>query len=742
MAEHPRISNPVPALLVASLLVAIAGPALLAYNEPPSSTFLNQALALAGWCLVVAVVARWLPPRDLLYRGGLGTVWWAIALLMVAALLSPVWAALPWGLSLAAAGVLVVAGIVASAGAAVSQARRTAAVFHALAWALVLAGLASSAVAAIQLFAPAWADGTWIARSTVEGRAVGNLRQANHLASLLVWSAVAVAWLTDRWMRRAGVEQAYAPTIMDTRGSATRTPAARRWRLRSHERRGAVVLVLATLAMAACMAGMVFSGSRTGWIGAVILALWGVVDRRLSMATRGLLVAAPLMATAVALALASAGASASASTLLAGGGLARGGSDISSSRFGIWANTLELIAENPLMGVGFGEFNFAWTLTPFAERPVAFFDHAHNLPLHLLAELGVPLATVVLGLLTWALWQAFKQARRHEGEHGVTIRAAFVMVLLMGVHSQLEYPLWYAHFLLPTAFAWGLCVAGTERRHMAVRPDDPTRQPPVRTLLMAALLGFAATVLAVWDYQRVVAIFKPEVGAVPLDQRVEEGRQSWLFAHHADYAAVTTAQRPSSFMPAFDRAAHHLLDARLMRAWAIALDETNQIDRSRHVAQRLAEFRNPAAAEFFQVCAVPPMERRVDAGASGAASEPDASAPPRNGLTALAGAASGVADFPPVSLVPGSAPSASGLRATAGGPTIGTLAAGASAPVGLQPPASWVEMAASFPAPVRASTLPKGPPTPPTDPAFTATAAGLPFQCLKPNRSLSFKDFR
>ena len=69
--------------------------------------------------------------------------------------------------------------------------------------------------------------------------------------------------------------------------------------------------------------------------------------------------------------------------------------DVSSSRFAIWSNTLALIRAHPWSGVGFGEFNFAWTLTPFPDRPVAFFDHTHNLALHLAVELGIPLTLVV-----------------------------------------------------------------------------------------------------------------------------------------------------------------------------------------------------------------------------------------------------------------------------------------------------------------------------------------------------------
>ena len=39
--------------------------------------------------------------------------------------------------------------------------------------------------------------------------------------------------------------------------------------------------------------------------------------------------------------------------------------DLSGSRFGIWSNTLAMIRQQPWAGVGFGEFNLAWSLTPF-----------------------------------------------------------------------------------------------------------------------------------------------------------------------------------------------------------------------------------------------------------------------------------------------------------------------------------------------------------------------------------------
>ena len=78
----------------------------------------------------------------------------------------------------------------------------------------------------------------------------------------------------------------------------------------------------------------------------------------------------------------------------------------SPSRLAILRDAWALTAANPLFGVGWGEFNFAWSLTPFPDRPIAFFDHTHNLPAQLAVELGLPWAGAVLLLLGWALFGA------------------------------------------------------------------------------------------------------------------------------------------------------------------------------------------------------------------------------------------------------------------------------------------------------------------------------------------------
>jgi hypothetical protein len=77
-----------------------------------------------------------------------------------------------------------------------------------------------------------------------------------------------------------------------------------------------------------------------------------------------------------------------------------------------------------------------------------------------------------------------------------------------------------------------------------------------------------------------------------------------FFGHHADYAAVTAQTRPADD-PAFARAPHYLLDARLMTAWAQALADAGRLDEARHVAARLREFERRLAPgdTFFAPCA-------------------------------------------------------------------------------------------------------------------------------------------
>jgi hypothetical protein len=170
---------------------------------------------------------------------------------------------------------------------------------------------------------------------------------------------------------------------------------------------------------------------------------------------------------------------------------------------------------------------------------------------------------------------------------------------MIGVHSLTEYPLWYAYFLLPAAWAWGFALRVPDQAAGLTLPRLALPNPGTR---VAGAILLAGALFAAYDYWKVVVIYAPGDGAGPLSERIERGQGSVFFSHHADYAAATTTEPPSQAMAAFHGTTHALLDTRLMLAWAQALAESGHRDKASYLAARLREFRNPASVNFFEAC--------------------------------------------------------------------------------------------------------------------------------------------
>jgi O-antigen ligase len=532
-------------------------PGLLAFNLPPSATVFNQAAAWAAWGLVAACGPQLEARTATAAARASAPLAWALSLLALVAWLSGVLGPLPAALAWSAAATLAAAASLALLGAALPCTHRLLVAWFS-AWLAV--GLVNALIGTLQVFAPEWADGQWIARSHAAGRAIGNVRQPNHLAGLLLWGAAAV------------------PALLALGGQGLR---------RGHRIAAAGAFVFIVFAV-------MLTGSRTGVVGILGLAVWGLLDRRLVRFARALLISAPFIFM---VAWALTGLVPSNTEI----GVAQriGQVDVSSGRVKVWLDTLGLIAAQPWRGVGFGQFNLAWTLTPVADRAREFFDHSHNLPLQLLAELGLPMGLFVLGLLAWALWRAVRNASDATDERlAAGRRGLLAMLLLSALHSLFEYPLWYAHFLFPAAVVWGLLLGASAETASARARWSPA--------LGVGLVMSAAVML--WDYRRVSVIFEPDDGGASLVERIATGQRSWFFAHHADYARITALEQ---VLPAatgeFARAAYYLLDTRLLTAWANAYAREGDLDRARWIAARLRELQQPAAESYFAACDDPAL---------------------------------------------------------------------------------------------------------------------------------------
>jgi O-antigen ligase len=364
-----------------------------------------------------------------------------------------------------------------------------------IAKALLVAALLSSAMAVLQYFGLASSFSPWVWQAG-PGEGFGNLRQRNQFGSL---TAIGLAALLS-WLATA------------RRDAASALPAVPAW-----------------LALLLLAAGNAASQSRTGllaWVG-VGLA-FAVFCRMHERRGAGLAAVALLLPVLAALACSQAGCGAIAR-------LAAAGRD---SRIALWRDVLTLIAERPWTGWGWGELGHAHFVTPIlGERFTEKLGNAHNLPLHLAVELGVPLALLLCAALVWALWRARPWTEREPWRWG-----AWCVLAVIGLHSLLEYPLWYGPFQMAVL----LCVAGLWR----TRPSAPVPTPSHGTGPVWMACGMLA--LVAWmalDYWRVSQPFLPvaQRSAWWADDPLGHARRSWWYRNQAVFAEVSlTAVQPDN----------------------------------------------------------------------------------------------------------------------------------------------------------------------------------------------------
>lgn len=205
-----------------------------------------------------------------------------------------------------------------------------------------------------------------------------------------------------------------------------------------------------------------------------------------------------------------------------------GGGEACSSRMVLWSNVLHLIAQKPFFGWGWGELDYAHFMTLYpGARFCDILDNAHNLPLHLAVELGVPAAVTVCGTVVW--WMV---RQRPWQERDAQRQLGWGVLAIILLHSLLEYPLWYGPFQIALGASLGWLLG---------RPHELTRRAPSWLAVGMAAAMFVATVYASWDYARVSQIYlspesrRPRWASDPLG----EAKRSWLFANQARFAELT-----------------------------------------------------------------------------------------------------------------------------------------------------------------------------------------------------------
>ena len=252
----------------------------------------------------------------------------------------------------------------------------------------------------------------------------------------------------------------------------------------------------------------------------------------------------------------------------------------------LWANVMALIAQHPWLGWGWGETDYAHFMTGYnSMRFCDMLDNAHDLPLHLALELGIPFALAVMAVVT--VWVLRRTPWREPHAWRVM---AWGWLLVLGLHSLLEYPLWYGPFQMILGLAIGLLWATPSAQGQPDVQEEAQEGP----MLVAALL-FIGCLYAAWDFNRVGQIYRQAASrdAAYRDNPMHHAKQSWLFKNQADFAELTTqtvtADNAADLYPQALRLMHYSPEARVVQRAIDSGKLLGEDDHAQALAQRLED---------------------------------------------------------------------------------------------------------------------------------------------------------
>jgi O-antigen ligase len=391
-------------------------------------------------------------------------------------------------------------------------------VWDVAAWAWVLAAGLSAVIGLLQYFD--WENGLspWVNRTSL-GEAFANLRQRNQYATLCAMGLSVVVWRVALGRSAALWRSTKLSTLF-------------------------VFFLVALLST-----GAAASGSRTGAIQVgllVCLALgWGLraqagVGER--SAVKWAIFAALCYVAAVLLLPLLAGLDSSVWTRF------KEGDGLCTGRRVLWSNVWQLTMLKPWTGWGWGNLGYAHFITLF--EGVRFcgglLDNAHNLPLHLAVELGLPLALLLLAIVGVVVWRAQPwralQARQ---------QMAWAVLAMVGLHSLLEYPLWYGPFQIAVL----LCVLYLIAVHRGLRLDGAmfnTGTGRATGVLVSLLLAGTCAFMG-WRYWQVSQLFlhPSERAAQYRDATFIDFKDAFFFRDQVVFASLIGDLNPANAQACF-----------------------------------------------------------------------------------------------------------------------------------------------------------------------------------------------
>ena len=440
----------------------------------------------------------------------------------------------------------------------------SAVLWRAAVWAWVAAAVLSAGMGLLQYLDLAADLAPWVNQAG-SGVVFANLRQRNQFATLCAIGLAALAW-----------------------GYAAHNPAGRGPRM-----------------LAAAFVGVVWglTGSRTGLLELLLLWLLALVWRFAAPAPGRVwpVLAAATLAYALA-----------ASGLVPGLGdggpvlLARvwEGNAVCASRFTLWANVWQAVLEKPWLGWGWGELGYAQFMTlTTGTRFCDLLDNAHNLPLHLAVTFGLPLALLLVALVLLLVWRGQPWRAAQPGA-----RLAWTVLGVVGLHSLLEYPLWYGPFQIAVLLAVLQLSSGEALPWQAGRALlVGTRARVAGAVAALALAGFCGVVEQ--SYERVSRLYSIEAARAAVFDPFDELQYHDIFLFVNEVAFSRLAQpvhngRPQDQYALAQQLLHYSAEPRVIER---VLETARLTGRTDEVAFYKARYAQAFPERFIEWLAMEPF---------------------------------------------------------------------------------------------------------------------------------------
>lgn len=342
---------------------------------------------------------------------------------------------------------------------------------HRLLWVVVISGMTETCLGTLQVFG--WTPEIDGSALSTNGIPVGGIQQANLFASYLCASLAAWGWL---------LLEIDAPTLNNKRA----------W---------------TAVAFASLMIAMIIlSGSRTGWVSLGVVGMLGGMALGAAKKNHGLKKWVVSLASGTLLSFLLAD--------LAGSERISEKAHFESARWQVYTQSITLAAENPLLGVGYGNVEASYVYSAanaFAAgesklSALSNFTHVHNGPLQWYLEGGV---LGLLGICLLAVAALMMSRQRSKP----LVLAYFAFLAPIGLHFLTEFPLRQS-----MAHAWLLivgtyCIAPAGRRI-----SIPTHLAAPARAFVFSLFGIAIPLLAVNNLNSIY--WTREINKAPFENAV------------------------------------------------------------------------------------------------------------------------------------------------------------------------------------------------------------------------------